>query len=55
LLRPEHSPQAHDHRFQNAESWARGFDDPARDARQMSHQVMAPKGTVYAVDVEPDM
>jgi SAM-dependent methyltransferase len=77
------APHTHEHRFQNAEQWARYFDDPARDQWQMPHQVirhlelapdskvadigagtgyfavrlahMTPKGTVYALDVEPDM
>jgi predicted methyltransferase len=77
------SPPTHEHRFRDAEKWARVFDDPERDAWQKPHQViralelkpdaavadlgagtgyfsvrlarMLPKGTVYAVDVEPDM
>ena len=77
------TPPAHQHRFGDAEKWARVFDDPERDAWQKPHEViqalglkpdalvadlgagtgyfavrlarMLPKGTVYAVDVEPDM
>jgi cyclopropane fatty-acyl-phospholipid synthase-like methyltransferase len=77
------TPHTHDHGFQNADQWARYFDDPARDAWQKPHEVMqalklkpdakvadlgagtgyfsmrlahmTPKGTVFAVDVEPDM
>jgi cyclopropane fatty-acyl-phospholipid synthase-like methyltransferase len=76
-------PHTHQHGFENAESWARYFDDPARDEWQKPHEVirhldlapdakvadigagtgyfavrlarMTPNGTVYAVDVEPDM
>jgi len=77
------TPHTHQHNFQNADQWARYFDDPARDAWQKPHEViqslklqpdakvadigagtgyfsmrlahMTPKGTVFAVDVEPDM
>ena len=77
------TPSTHQHRFSDAEKWARVFDDPERDAWQKPHQViealalkpdavvadlgagtgyfsvrlarMLPRGTVYAVDVEPDM
>jgi SAM-dependent methyltransferase len=34
------APHTHEHRFQNAEQWARYFDDPARDQWQMPHQVI---------------
>jgi SAM-dependent methyltransferase len=37
----------HDHRFTDAERWARHFDDPARDAWQQPHRV------IRALDLAP--
>ena len=34
------SPHTHQHRFSGAEQWAHVFDDPARDAWQMPHEVI---------------
>ena len=34
------SPHTHDHSFGNAESWAKVFDDPERDAWQKPHEVI---------------
>lgn len=34
------SPADHQHRFGDAEKWARVFDDPARDAWQKPHEVI---------------
>lgn len=81
---PQHPHGDHFHkRFENADEWARVFDDPARDEWQMPGRVIdalalspnsrvadvgagtgyfavriakrIPAGTVYAVDIEPDM
>jgi SAM-dependent methyltransferase len=41
--RPDHM----EHRFDNAEQWARSFDDPARDAWQM------PERVIGALDIKP--
>jgi len=38
----------HEHRFQNAERWARIFDDPDRDAWQKPHEV------IQALKLKPD-
>lgn len=38
----------HEHRFQNAEHWARIFDDPDRDAWQKPHEV------IQALKLKPD-
>jgi len=35
------SPHSHEHRFSDAERWAKVFDDPARDAWQKPHEVIA--------------
>jgi SAM-dependent methyltransferase len=35
------SPHTHDHRFSGADRWAKVFDDPARDAWQKPHEVIA--------------
>jgi SAM-dependent methyltransferase len=35
------SPPTHEHRFSGAEHWAAVFDDPARDAWQKPHEVIA--------------
>jgi SAM-dependent methyltransferase len=35
------SPHTHEHRFSGAERWAGVFDDPARDAWQKPHEVIA--------------
>ena len=81
----EHAaPHGHgQHRFEDAERWAKVFDDPARDEWQKPDEVVAalalapdakvadvgagtgyfavrlarqvPQGTVYAIDIEPDM
>ncbi len=42
------SPHTHQHRFSNAEKWARIFDDPARDAWQKPHEV------IQALKLKPD-
>ncbi len=34
------SPATHEHRFGDADRWARVFDDPARDAWQKPHEVI---------------
>lgn len=34
------SPHTHDHRFGDAEKWAKVFDDPQRDAWQKPHEVI---------------
>lgn len=40
--KPKHEPSDHmSHRFENAEQYARSFDDPARDAWQMPDKVIA--------------
>jgi SAM-dependent methyltransferase len=35
------SPHTHEHRFSGADRWAKVFDDPARDAWQKPHEVIA--------------
>lgn len=35
------SPHSHEHRFSDAERWAKVFDDPARDAWQKPREVIA--------------
>ncbi len=40
-------PDHMEHRFDNAEQWARSFDDPARDAWQMPDRVIG------ALDIKP--
>jgi len=42
------SPHSHEHRFSGAERWAKVFDDPARDAWQKPHEVIA------ALSIAPD-
>ena len=42
------SPHTHEHRFSDAEKWARVFDDPERDAWQKPHQV------IEALALKPD-
>jgi predicted methyltransferase len=42
------SPPSHQHRFSDAERWARVFDDPGRDAWQMPEEV------IVALSLEPD-
>ena len=42
------SPHSHDHRFDNAEKWAKVFDDPKRDAWQKPHEV------IQALGLKPD-
>ena len=42
------SPHSHQHDFAGAEHWARVFDDPARDAWQMPHEV------IQALAIKPD-
>lgn len=42
------SPHSHRHDFSGAEHWARVFDDPARDAWQMPHEV------IQALAIQPD-
>lgn len=42
------SPHTHQHRFSNAEKWAKIFDDPARDAWQQPHEV------IEALKLKPD-
>lgn len=44
----------HEHRFQDAERWARAFDDPARDAWQKPDEViraLAPAPAVLVADI----
>src|SRR5712692_10429762 len=38
---PAQSPDTHRHRFGDADKWAKVFDDPARDAWQKPHDVIA--------------
>jgi len=38
---PAQSPDTHRHRFGDADKWAKVFDDPARDAWQKPHEVIA--------------
>jgi predicted methyltransferase len=38
------SPSTHQHRFDDAEKWARVFDDPERDAWQKPHEVIRTLG-----------
>jgi SAM-dependent methyltransferase len=40
LCAPAQTPDTHQHRFGDAEKWAKVFDDPARDAWQKPHQVI---------------
>jgi predicted methyltransferase len=42
------SPHTHQHRFSDAERWAKVFDDPERDAWQKPHQV------IQALALKPD-
>ncbi|HEU4353583.1 MAG TPA: class I SAM-dependent methyltransferase [Burkholderiales bacterium] len=42
------SPPTHQHRFGDAEQWARVFDDPERDAWQKPHEV------IQALGLKPD-
>ncbi|HEX2333941.1 MAG TPA: class I SAM-dependent methyltransferase [Burkholderiales bacterium] len=42
------APNTHQHRFGDAEKWARVFDDPERDAWQKPHQV------IQALALKPD-
>ena len=35
------TPDTHQHRFHDADKWAKVFDDPARDAWQKPHEVIA--------------
>lgn len=42
------APHTHQHSFQDAEKWARVFDDPQRDAWQKPHQV------IQALTLRPD-
>lgn len=42
------SPHTHDHRFGDAEKWAKVFDDPKRDAWQKPHEV------IRALSLKPD-
>lgn len=46
---PAHEPPAYQHRFQNADVWAKQFDDPARDAWQKPERVVA------AMQIAPGM
>ncbi|HYA46796.1 MAG TPA: class I SAM-dependent methyltransferase [Burkholderiales bacterium] len=41
---PGQSPPTHEHRFGNAEKWAKEFDDPRRDAWQKPHEVIRTLG-----------
>ena len=48
------SPHTHEHRFDNAEQWAKEFDDPKRDAWQKPHEVigaLAPKPDAVIADI----
>jgi len=38
------SPATHEHRFGDAEKWAKAFDDPERDAWQKPHEVIRALG-----------
>jgi len=38
------SPATHEHRFRDAEKWAKEFDDPRRDAWQKPHEVIRTLG-----------
>jgi len=40
IAAPAQSPPTHEHRFGDADRWARVFDDPARDAWQKPHEVI---------------
>jgi predicted methyltransferase len=42
------TPHTHQHRFSDAEKWARVFDDPERDAWQKPHEV------IQALTLKPD-
>jgi len=42
------TPHTHQHRFSDAEKWARVFDDPERDAWQKPHEV------IQALALKPD-
>lgn len=42
------SPHSRDHRFEDAQKWARVFDDPRRDAWQKPHEV------IRALALKPD-
>lgn len=42
------SPHTHDHSFNNADEWAKVFDDPKRDAWQKPHEV------IRALALKPD-
>jgi SAM-dependent methyltransferase len=46
---PSREPPAYEHRFENADQWARLFDDPARDAWQKPERVVA------AMQIAPGM
>ncbi len=48
------TPHTHQHGFGNAESWAKEFDDPKRDAWQKPHEVisaLAPKPDAVIADI----
>jgi len=48
------SPHTHEHRFSDAERWAKEFDDPKRDAWQMPHEViqaLAPAPDAVIADI----
>ncbi len=49
LLASAQAPHAHKHSFEDAEKWARIFDDPARDAWQK------PKEVIEALALAPDV
>jgi SAM-dependent methyltransferase len=42
------APSTHEHRFSDAEKWAKAFDDPERDAWQKPHEVL------QALQLAPD-
>ncbi|MGH8632873.1 MAG: class I SAM-dependent methyltransferase [Burkholderiales bacterium] len=42
------APSTHEHRFSDAEKWAKAFDDPERDAWQKPHEV------IQALNLAPD-
>jgi SAM-dependent methyltransferase len=45
---PAQTPHTHQHRFGDAEKWAKIFDDPERDAWQKPHEV------IHALALKPD-
>lgn len=51
---PAQSPHSHEHRFSDAERWAKEFDDPKRDAWQKPQEVigaLAPSADALIADI----